>query len=76
MSGGGRYGRQTFIDVAEAIKIAKNNVAHIPNNPTAFDINAGMNAGIDMVAEAIADRFAERQRSFDRDLFLRNCGLQ
>lgn len=60
---GGRYGRQTFLDVAEAIKDANE---LCDNN---------QRAGVRLVAEKIADRFSDRQRSFDRDLFFDNCGL-
>ena len=32
--------------------------------------------GISAAAHNIAAKFAERAQSFDRELFLRNCGVQ
>lgn len=62
---GPRLNRQTFLDVAEAIKEVADGYDHLEDQ-----FNA-----IRSTAESIADKFASRVSHFDRALFLKNCGV-
>jgi hypothetical protein len=61
-----RLNTQVFLDVADAIRmVAQSDL-----------ITEAEFRGISAAAHNIAAKFAERAQSFDRELFLRNCGVQ
>lgn len=62
-----RYNRQTFLDVADALKRA---------GERATVDGVGAELGIEYAADEIANKFAERASGFDKELFLRNAGIR
>lgn len=62
--------RHDYILIAEALKQAR------VNNPLNNGNKAIYNNGCDNCAHRVADTLAAQSRGFDRELFLRNCGVQ
>lgn len=66
---GARLNRATFEGVAAAIKRAWDKSK---NYPPEEDVGQG----VYIVAHELADDFEDAANNFDRELFLKNCGLE
>lgn len=67
---GARFNRHTFTTVAEAVKRAGEKV-----DKSMGDI-IEQYRGVELVARELCDAFADGSGHFDRELFLRNCGVR
>jgi len=73
---GARYNKVLYLGLADAIKRARDLASQdylCDETPTDNEMRV---IGVNLAARQIADAFASVSNGFDRELFLRNCGME